>query len=389
MSMLRTRFLSLIGFCLTLMLGVPAQASLTTDLQSLSTNLSSIQTQLAAIQFSSGGGTCAQLGTLNTSIEDYARVAENIQAQLASPLTLTTADLTSLNDLTNIANSMAQDSVQLSLQLQSVQGVMDVFEYRAALTAMLRLSSDIGKMADRILEMADRILAMSNNIGTMANRIIATQQLQSSNMAMIQQAMLTTQQNMVLMSGSMSTIGYNLTLAQISADTQTLSVSLDANSLTPTNMADKLAATQLLVSALAAQTNGVADLVTLNSKTMSHYIDGDTLTYLANLSVLNKALSDSINAYATKINQLAPLTDTPVLKNATAAMLTLTRDIGSMSDRIMQMSDKIIVMADNIGVMSGRIVDTQNIQKSNLQLTLTNLQTAQNTTISMMKNMGL
>src|SRR5512143_3943390 len=68
MSMLRTRFLSLIGFCLILMLGVPAQASLTTDLQSLSTNLSSIQTQLAAIQFSSGGGTCAQLGTLNTSI---------------------------------------------------------------------------------------------------------------------------------------------------------------------------------------------------------------------------------------------------------------------------------------------------------------------------------
>ena len=39
--------------------------------------------------------------------------------------------------------------------------------------------------------------------------------------------------------------------------------------------------------------------------------------------------------------------------------MALTRDIGTMSNRIMEMTDKIIVMADNIGTMSGRIVDTE------------------------------
>jgi hypothetical protein len=388
MPTLRFRCLPLLGLCSSLLFSLPAHAGLTTDLQNLAANLDSIQNQLAWKQFT-GGETCSQLGTLSASLEDYVRVAENIQAQLAAPLTLATADLTSLNDLTNIAARLAQDSVRLSLELRSVEGVVDVFEYRAALSAMLRLSTDIGKMADRILEMADRILVVADDIGAMADRIVVTQQLQSANMAMIQQALLTTQQNMVAMSGSMSTIAYNVSLAQIKLDTQTLNASVDASSLTPSNMADKLAAVQLLVSALVLKTGAVADSATVSSKTMSQYINGDTLTLLGDLSVLKNALSVSINAYATTINQLAPLTEAPVLRDATASMLTLTRDIGLMSNRIMQMSDKIIVMADNIGAMSGRIVETQTIQQSNSAMTLTNLQTAQNTTISMIKNMGL
>jgi hypothetical protein len=388
MPTLRFRCLPLLGLCSSLLFSLPAQAGLTTDLQNLAVNLDTIQNQLAWTQFT-GGETCSQLGTLSASVEDYVRVAENIQAQLAAPLTLTTADLTSLDDLTNIAARLAQDSVRLSLELRSVEGIVDVFEYRAALSAMLRLSTDIGKMADRILEMADRILVVADDIGAMADRIVVTQQLQNANMAMIQQALLTTQQNMVAMSGSMSTIAYNVSLAQIKLDTQTLSASLDASSLTPSNMADKLAAVQLLVSALVLKTGAVADSATVSSKTMSQYINGDTLTLLGDLSVLNNGLSVSINTYASAINQLAPLTEAPVLRDATASMLTLTRDIGLMSNRIMQMSDKIIVMADNIGAMSGRIVETQTIQQSNSQMTLTNLQTAQNTTISMIKNMGL
>jgi len=78
-----------------------------------------------------------------------------------------------------------------------------------------------------------------------------------------------------------------------------------------------------------------------------------------------------------------------VLRDATASMLRLTGDIGVMSNRIMEMTDKIIVMADNVGVMGGRIVETEQIQQSNLVLTQNSLTTAQSVTINVIRNMGL
>ena len=70
-------------------------------------------------------------------------------------------------------------------------------------------------------------------------------------------------------------------------------------------------------------------------------------------------------------------------------MLRLTRDIGVMSDRIMEMVDKIIVMADNIGAMGDRIVETEQIQQTNLVLTQNSLLSAQSVTLNVIKNMGL
>jgi len=67
----------------------------------------------------------------------------------------------------------------------------------SSLMAMLRLSDDIGTMADRILEMADKILLMADNIGTMADRILATQIIQSNNLQVITDASLTTQENIL------------------------------------------------------------------------------------------------------------------------------------------------------------------------------------------------
>ncbi|WP_457745402.1 hypothetical protein [Sulfurimonas sp.] len=61
--------------------------------------------------------------------------------------------------------------------------------------AMLRLSDDIGAMADRIGEMADRIVATEILIGDMADRILATQELQSSNLALTQANLLKAQEN--------------------------------------------------------------------------------------------------------------------------------------------------------------------------------------------------
>lgn len=381
------RFLVPIAVALSLF-SLPSQANLTTDLQSLVAGLTTLKTRLAGINITAPGS-CAELGTLNTSIEDYNASVGGVTAQLAAPLSLTTTDLTSLTDLSNLARGMSGDALRLSQDLRTVEGVYQVFEYRAALSAMLRLSDDIGTMANRILEMADRILVMADNIGLMADRILITQQLQNSNVALTQAAILTTQQNMVALSDSLSTIAYNLTLGQLKIDTQALSDQMGGTTLTSSNMASQLATLETATTALLTRTVGLYTWTMQTSQGASHYIDGDTLTLLGDLSTLNKALATALANYANTINTLAPYTNNVVLRDATASMLRLTRDIGTMADRIVEMGDKIIVMADNIGVMSLRIVDTQNLQQSNIVLTQNSVLTAQSVTLTVIKNFGL
>ncbi len=101
---------------------VPAEAALTTSLQDLVVQGNALRSSLATIQVNNGG-VCGQLGTLNTSIEDYLSVVQGVYNQLAAPLTLTSADLTSLEDLSGIAADLAADSIRLSLELRTVEGV--------------------------------------------------------------------------------------------------------------------------------------------------------------------------------------------------------------------------------------------------------------------------
>ena len=385
------RFTPFRAAALTLVLSlfaIQANANLTTDLDTLVADLDLISADLNAITIQNGTA-CTDLGTLNTSIEDYIVSLETVTAQLAAPLSLTTEDLISLDALSKTVQGMASGSTTLSWDLLSIENTYDLVEYRAALSAMLRLSDDIGTMADRILEMADRILVMADNIGLMADRILITQQLQSSNIAQTQAAILVTQQNMVALSDSLSSIGYNLSLGLLNEETQLLATNMANTVLTETNMASELTALELNTTAVLNQTVSLYTLAMQNSQSASHYINGDTLTLLGDLSNIHKALAVSLETYANAVNTLAPVTDNIILSDATAAMLRLAQDIGIMSARIMEMSDKIIVMADNIGVMSGRIVDTQNIQQTNIELTQSSVLTAQNVTITVIKNMGL
>ena len=59
------------------------------------------------------------------------------------------------------------------------------------------------------------------------------------------------------------------------------------------------------------------------------------------------------------------------------AMLQLSKDIGTMADRILTMADKILIMSDKIGDMAERIVETQRVQSANVALTQENLLKAQ------------
>lgn len=191
------------------------------------------------------------------------------------------------------------------------------------------------------------------------------------------------------LSDSLSTIAYNLTLGQLKIDTQALADQMGATTLTSSAMASQLATLETATTALLTRTVSLYTLTMQTSQSASHYIDGDTLTLLGDLSTLNKALAAALANYANAINSLAPLTNSTVLGDATASMLRLTRDIGTMADRIVEMGDKIIVMADNIGVMSLRIVDTQNLQQSNIVLTQNSVLTAQSVTLTVIKNFGL
>ena len=80
-------------------------------------------------------------------------------------------------------------------------------------------------------EMSNRILIMADNIGLMADRIITTQMIQSQNLALTQSSILLTQQNMVLLSDSLSTIAYNLTLGQIIDNAEVRTNTMNVTSL--------------------------------------------------------------------------------------------------------------------------------------------------------------
>lgn len=365
-----------------------ACASLTTDLQGLVNQLTAIRAQIAAMQIPSPSA-CVDLNSLNASIKIFSANVGQVSAAIPTSVTLTTTDLDSLDELSGLTRETSISAALLSQQLRDLDDLATLFEYRTSLAAMLRLSDDIGTMADRILEMADRILVMSTNIGTMADRILATQRLQNQNIALIQSAMLTTQTNMVALSGSLSTIAYNLSLGQLQSDTQALSLQMGGINLTASDMASQLHLLETSTTLLLQGTNSLYAMLEQNSVNVSHYINGDTLTMMGDLSGAQRALALALDTYAGQISTLAPATHIFVLSDATASMLRLTKDIGIMSDRIMEMADKIVVMADNIGVMADRIVETEQIQQTNLILTQNSLLSAQSVTINVIKNTGL
>jgi len=357
------------------------------ELQNLLNQSQTLNSELEDFTFSQQGS-CAQLRALNHSIESNTTNVKTLTETMTT-FSVTTTDLDILDELANLSQNMSVESMRLSMELNTMAETAELFEYSAGLSAMLQLSQDIGAMADRILEMSNRILVMADNIGLMADRIITTQLIQNQNIALTQSSILLTQQNMVLLSDSLSTITYNLTLGQIIDQTGLLSDEMNQTNINSSNMNTELASIQTQTVNLLENMTTLLDLMVTNSAKMSHYINADTLTMLGDLSGIHRALSISLERYAATIEQLAPLTDTVILSEATASMLQLTKDIGVMSDRIMQMTNNIYIMADNIGLMSDKIVTTQNIQMTNVTLTESSLLTSQTIMITVIKNFGL
>ena len=393
LSTLRARFitgviLSFIVFPTLVFAGKPVAPSLSTDLQALVSEGNDINTLLSSIALTRDNS-CTELGSATAAVESFIASIEGVSGSLSAPITLDSTSLDALDDLTLISAGMASSLPILSGDITSLSFGSDLADITAAMDAMLKLSDDIGIMADRILEMADKILVMSDNIGLMADRILLTQQIQSSNIALTQSAMLTTQQNMIALSATVDTSAYNLPLSALIDTGNQLSLDMTGTQLTETSMSTELAEFESRVNLYL---NSVMTLfATLNSDSAvaSYFINSDTLTMLGDLSVINAALASALDSYAQAVNTLAPGTDIAILTDAINSMLRLAADIGVMGNRIVEMGDNINIMADNIGVMAARIVATQTLQQSNLDLTQANLTSAQITTVSIIAAFGL
>jgi len=105
---------------------------------------------------------------------------------------------------------------------------------------------------------------------------------------------------------------------------------------------------------------------------------------------LNNSQDFSLSLLNTS-KELLSLSESLIAAGSTAnteyveAMLQLSKDIGTMADRILEMADKIVDMADKIGDMGDKIVQTQKIESENAKLTQENLLKAQKNFNSLLK----
>ncbi len=145
-----------------------------------------------------------QLGRLESSTATYLKNVGTVYRSIAnavdsSTLSLTNEVLVPLQTLGAISASLSSGLLVLSQSTVSLAAITGLSSLQSSMATMLRLSDDIGVMANRILEMADKILIMADNIGLMADRILATQVIQSSNLRVVTDAILQTQQNTILL----------------------------------------------------------------------------------------------------------------------------------------------------------------------------------------------
>jgi hypothetical protein len=376
-------------FVITAILARDVEAStLTSDLQALVAQGSDINTQMSTITLNTDNS-CTELGSAVASVAAFTAAIDAVSGNLTAPLSVDTDSLTALDDLSTVSTTIASVLAVLSGDISAMSLNSELADIQSALDAMLELSDDIGTMADRILEMGDKILVMSDNIGIMADRILLTQQIQSSNMALMQASILTTQQNMIALSDTVDTSAYNISLDNLINTGNSLSLDMNSTPLTESNMNTQLADFESRVNDYHNSIMYMFTTVNTDSRMASHYINSDTLTMLGDLSMANAALADSLNRYAQTVNTLAPNTNITVLNEAVYSMLRLASDIGAMGGRIVEMGDRINIMADNMGLMSVRIVETQTLQQTNLELTQSNLSSAKISTISVISAFGL
>ena len=112
-------------------------------------------------------------------------------------------------------------------------------------------------------------------------------------------------------------------------------------------------------------------------------LDTDVLGGIEGLSNTTLSLANEALRLSVDLQSLSTAVDMITLKDALAAMLQLSTDIGAMADRIGEMADNILVMSDNIGLMADRILLTQELQNKNVELTINSILQTQTNTLAL------
>ena len=112
-------------------------------------------------------------------------------------------------------------------------------------------------------------------------------------------------------------------------------------------------------------------------------LDADVLDGIEGLSNTTLSLANEALRLSVDLQSLSTGVDMITLKDALAAMLQLSTDIGAMAGRIGEMADNILVMSDNIGLMADRILLTQELQNRNVELTINSILQTQTNSLAL------
>ncbi len=207
----------LVLFCLVLVFNLQA-ARAAVDGVGLATELRELVVDgnvlLAAMQRTTltAADMAGELASVEADTRTYRTRIITLHSMLVATdgtISVTGGQLASLQSLAAVSAALAEANRSIASQIRGLAPVVSATTLDSSLATVLRLSDDIGLMANRILEMADKILVMADNIGLMADRIIATQVIQSNNLALVLEANLQTQTNAItlvqLFLGSSST----------------------------------------------------------------------------------------------------------------------------------------------------------------------------------------
>ena len=358
-----------------------ARAALAEDLANLVVQAQGLDTQLKAISLTADS-ICGPLVQADQAARALVNSLSQVNNNLAAPLQIDDTTLTSLETLSALNTSLANESLRLSVDLGALSSTTQAITLKDGIVAMLQLSDDIGAMADRIGEMADKILVMSDNIGLMADRIILTQQIQNQNILLTQQSMLQTQTNILTLVSVVETDTYNLTLEQLVLDGQLLAARMAAVVLSPLTMKTQLSTVATDVHAYLDKVKAAQATMLQDSTTSTTYLNTTPLLNLGNLSTMLTALASALNGYVLAIDSLDAITSSTTLAASLKSMLQISADIGIMANRILEMGDLTLAMADNIGMTADQILATQQLQNVNVATTQGSILAAQELAIA-------
>jgi hypothetical protein len=352
------------------------QADLKTNLANINNSMLELNSSISNVDLSSNA-MCASLISLNIQAKDIVDTIIVTNNSFSAPITLDDETLLLTENLFVTVASLSNQSSLLSNDITILQPNTDASTLSDGISAMLKLSSDIGEMADRIGEMADNILIMSDNIGLMADRILETQVIQSENMILTQNTLLQTQTNTLALVSVIETASYDLSLDTLITEGNILVSKMVLVTLNPWNMSRELEDVQTDVNNYVSQVEQFKALLNTDMDQNTMYINSDTLNSLVDLSMIMTSIGIVMDAYGISIEASQFFTGESTLLDAMSSMLSLSSDIGKMSNSILEMADQILLMADNIGLAADQILLTQELQSINIAAAQTSVLTAQ------------